>query len=112
MTGNTHRATTDPAAPHPAPPLPRRPRRRRPGPYPVTIVQATATAAPAVTTDQHGRCSAANQTADELTNAARQGRSPHVGPTYAVMWAIDIRQVPDIIAGAPRLAADPRRERC
>ncbi|WP_213451211.1 hypothetical protein [Rhizomonospora bruguierae] len=101
MTGTTHRTQTDPAA------RDRRPRRRRPGPFPVTIVQAAATVAPAVTADQHGRRSTASQIAAEFTNAARQGRAPCVGATYDVMWAIDIRQVTDIIADAPRLAADP-----
>ncbi|MEV4511513.1 hypothetical protein AB0K00_21375 [Dactylosporangium sp. NPDC049525] len=60
-----------------------------------------------VTADQHGRRSAANQTAGEFTTAARQGRSSRVGATYDVMWAIDIRQVTDIITDAPGLAADP-----
>lgn len=73
MTGNTHRAPTDPAVQRPTRSLSRRPRRRRPGPFPVTIVQAAATATPAVTADQRGRRSAANQIADEFTNAARQG---------------------------------------
>ncbi|MEV6927042.1 hypothetical protein AB0M46_21415 [Dactylosporangium sp. NPDC051485] len=107
MTGDTHRAPTDPAVQRPARPQPRRPRRRRPGPFPVTIVRAAATAASAVTAEQHARRSTANQTADELTSAARQGRAPRVGATYDVMTGIGIREVPDIIADALRLAADP-----
>jgi hypothetical protein len=85
----------------------KRPRRHRPpDPFPVTIVRPATVAVEPLTPAQRARRIEANRMAHEITEAARDGTRPQLGP-FIQLPLHRIARAGDIVRDAPALAANP-----